>query len=349
MRNGILLHHFRSASDRQRLKAIVAAPEAHRNMSWRARIVLLSGDGLGTCGNHGRDRQVQDLCLAMAGAVHAPRHRRTASRPVPSAWKGACPAEACRRDRPPRRRLRRRMRPPIGRYARWPRPPALAASTVQGIWKAHGLSPHRWRHFKLSNDPAFAGELDDHRRIVCQSAGPCRGAVGRREVAEIQALNRTQPGLPMKKGQSAGTMSTMTTSGTAQRHSSLPSTCWTARSSRQNMQRHRHQEFIRFLNRIEREVPADKAIHVILDNYAAHKRTARSAPGSHRHPRWTFQFHPDILLLAQRRRGLLRQAHPAQAQARRLPFRCRSSGRHQPLHPPVQCRQPTTIHLESQP
>lgn len=90
-----------------------------------------------------------------------------------------------------------------------------------------------------------------------------------------------------------------------------------------------------------------QAIHVILDNFAAHKKT-RSAPGSTA-TRAGPSISPSILLLAQRRRGLLRQTHPAQAQARRLPFRCRSSGRHQPLHPRIQCREPATIHLESQP
>lgn len=92
----------------------------------------------------------------------------------------------------------------------------------------------------------------------------------------------------------------------------------------QNMQRHRHQEFIRFLNRIEREVAADKAIHVILDNYAAHKQDKVRA-WLDRHPRWTFHFTPTSCSWLKRRRGLLRQTHPAQAQARRLPFRCRSS------------------------
>ena len=100
----------------------------------------------------------------------------------------------------------------------------------------------------------------------------------------------------------------------------------------QNMQRHRHQAFIRFLNRIEREVPADKAIHVILDNYAAHKkgqgqRLAR--PSS----TLDFPLHANLVFVAQCRRGLLCQTHAAQAQARYLPFPRRSPGRHQSLRP----------------
>ena len=74
------------------------------------------------------------------------------------------------------------------------------------------------------------------------------------------------------------------------------------------MQRHRHQEFIRFLNAIERDIPAGKLVHAIVDNYATHKHP-KVGLGSARHPRWTFQLHAHILLMAQRRRGLLRQAH----------------------------------------
>jgi hypothetical protein len=97
------------------------------------------------------------------------------------------------------------------------------------------------------------------------------------EKSQIQALDRTQPGLPMKKGR-AGTMThDYKRHGTTTLFAALNVLDGTVIA--QNMQRHRHQEFIRFLNRIEREVPADKAIHVILDNYAAHKKT-RSAPGS---------------------------------------------------------------------
>ncbi len=93
------------------------------------------------------------------------------------------------------------------------------------------------------------------------------------------------------------------------------------------MQRHRHQEFIRFLNRIEREVPADKAIHVFLDNYAAHKKDKVRA-WLDRHPRWS-------------------QTHAAQAQAWRLPFRRRPSSRHQRLHPGIQRPRPQALRLES--
>jgi transposase len=164
----------------------------------------------------------------------------------------------------------------------------VAASTVQGIWKAHGLSPHRWRHFKLSNDPVFAEKLTE---IVGLYVDPPAHAVvlSVDEKSQIQALDRTQPGLPMKKGR-AGTMThDYKRHGTTTLFAALNVIDGTVIG--QNMQRHRHQEFIRFLNRIEREVPADKAIHVILDNYAAHKKDKVRA-WLDRHPRWTFHFTP---------------------------------------------------------
>ena len=86
-----------------------------------------------------------------------------------------------------------------------------------------------------------------------------------------------------------------------------------------NMQRHRHQEFIRFLNVVERQVPAGKTIHAIIDNYAAHKHP-NVRRWLERNPRWT-STHADVRFLAQRGRGLLRHSHKAQAQARRIAWR----------------------------
>jgi hypothetical protein len=103
------------------------------------------------------------------------------------------------------------------------------------------------------------------------------------------------------------------------------------------MQRHRHQEFIRFLNTIEADLPAGKIIHVVLDNYATHKhpkslppRRRGFAPGS-AGIAVCLAFHPDLGLLAQRGRGLLRPADPKPPQTRRLPIDRRSASRHQPL------------------
>jgi hypothetical protein len=98
------------------------------------------------------------------------------------------------------------------------------------------------------------------------------------------------------------------------------------------MQRHRHQEFIRFLNAVERD-PAGKTIHAVLDNYAAHKHPLVRRWLA-RHQRWTFHFTPTSASLAQRQRGLFRHSDQASSQAWRLPIRRRPTGRHQPLRWP---------------
>jgi hypothetical protein len=131
----------------------------------------------------------------------------------------------------------------------------IAASTVQAIWKAHDLSPHRFRQFKLSNDQAFAEKLAE---IVGLYVDPPAHAVvlSFDEKSQIQALDRTQPGLPRKKGR-AGTMThDYKRHGTTTLFAAINVLDGTVIG--QNMHRHRHQEFIRFLGRIEREVPADK-------------------------------------------------------------------------------------------
>lgn len=114
------------------------------------------------------------------------------------------------------------------------------------------MAPHRWRSFKLSNDPAFTEKLTE---IVGLYVDPPAHAVALSfgEKSQIQALDRTQPGLPMKKGR-VGTMThDYKRHGTTTLFAALNVMDGTVIG--QNMQRHRHQEFIRFLNRIEREVP----------------------------------------------------------------------------------------------
>src|SRR5262249_49372529 len=144
----------------------------------------------------------------------------------------------------------------------------VSVSSVQRIWRAQGLRPHLVRQFKLSNDPQFAAKL---KEIVGLYVNPPDHAVvlSVDEKSQIQALDRTQPGLPMKKGR-AGTMT-----HDYKRHG--VTTLFAAlnvlegKVFGQCMKRHRHQEFIRFLNVIDARVPKKKAVHVIIDNYAAHK------------------------------------------------------------------------------
>ena len=166
----------------------------------------------------------------------------------------------------------------------------VSVSSVQRIWRAHGLQPHRVRQFKLSQDPEFVDKLRD---VVGLYVDPPAHAVvlSVDEKSQIQALDRTQPGLPMKKGR-AGTMThDYIRNGTTTLFAALNVLDGTMIG--RYMQRHRHQEFIRFLNAVEREVPVGKTVHAILDNYAAHKhprcgngwRVIRAGLSTSRRPR----------------------------------------------------------------
>jgi transposase len=164
----------------------------------------------------------------------------------------------------------------------------LAVSTVQKIWHVHGLAPHRLRVFKLSSDPQFAAKLRD---VVGLYVDPPTYSLvlSVDEKSQIQALDRTQPGLPIKPGR-AGTMThDYIRNGTTTLFAALNVLDGTV--IRQCMQHHRHQEFLRFLNRLERDIPAGRLIHVILDNYGSHKHPKVRAWLA-RHLRWTFQFTP---------------------------------------------------------
>ena len=164
----------------------------------------------------------------------------------------------------------------------------VSLRSVQRILEAHQLAPHRMRTFKLSTDPKFAEKLKD---VVGLYVDPPAHAVvlSVDEKSQIQALDRTQPGLPMKPGR-AGTMTyDYKRHGTTTLFAALNILDGTVIG--RNMQRHRHQEFIRFLNTIEEQVPVGKVIHAIVDNYATHKHP-KVRQWLARHPRWTFHFTP---------------------------------------------------------
>jgi transposase len=285
MRSGISISV--SAADRRRLETIVADRNRPQKHVWRARIVLLTADGLGTnavMAATGKSKttvwrwQERFMAAGVEGLL------RDKTRPP-----GKAPIDAARVGEV----VRRTLAPPPHEATHWTARAmaeacGLAVSTVQTIWKAHGLAPHRWRSFKLSNDPAFAEKLHD---IVGLYVDPPAHAVvlSVDEKSQIQALDRTQPGLPMKKGR-LGTMThDYKRHGTTTLFAALNVLDGTVIGK--NMARHRHQEFIRFLNAIERAIPQDKAVHAIIDNYAAHK-TPPVRRWLARHPRWTFHFTP---------------------------------------------------------
>ena len=163
--------------------------------------------------------------------------------------------------------------PPPGAATHWTgramaRARGVSPAKAHQIWQAAGLTPHRVRRFKLSTDPAFAAPIEGV--VGLYVAAPKHAVVlSLDEKSQIQALDRTQPGLPMKPGR-LGTMThDYERHGTTTLFAALDVIEGTVIG--QCMQRHRNRELIRSLNGIERQVPAGKVIHVILDNYAAHK------------------------------------------------------------------------------
>ncbi len=147
----------------------------------------------------------------------------------------------------------------------------LAPSTVRKIWRAHNLQPHRVETFKLSRDPDFVEKVED---IVGLYLNPPAKALvlSVDEKSQIQALDRTQPGLPMKPGR-AGTMThDYKRHGTTTLFAAL--NMLDGRVIGACMPRHRAREFLRFLKRIDQQTPADLDPHLIVDNYGTHKTAA---------------------------------------------------------------------------
>ncbi|MCC6681654.1 MAG: IS630 family transposase [Phycisphaeraceae bacterium] len=164
----------------------------------------------------------------------------------------------------------------------------LSDSTIGRIWREHGLQPHRVETFKLSNDPQFVEKLRD---IIGLYVTPPEHAIvlSCDEKSQIQALDRTQPGLPIKPGR-CGTMThDYKRHGTASLFAALNVLDGTIIS--QCQRRHRHQEWLKFLKLIESQVPAGQDVHLICDNYATHKHPKVRA-WAKRHPRFYFHFTP---------------------------------------------------------
>ncbi len=164
----------------------------------------------------------------------------------------------------------------------------VSLRAVQRIWEAHRLQPHRLRTFKMSRDPAFAEKVEDV--VGLYMAPPCHAVVlSIDEKSQIQALDRTQPGLPLKPGKCATMTHDYKRNGTTTLFAALNVLDGTVLG--RCMDKHRHQEFIKFLNAVENAVPVGKVVHAILDNYATHKHP-KVRRWLANHPRWVFHFTP---------------------------------------------------------
>jgi len=276
-----------SVADRKELEAVVANRNSPQKHVWRAKIVLLTADGHGTAeimratgkaktviwrwqerfGAEGvaglwRDKTRPSRLPALGPEVAERIVALTLAGPPPTAshWTGAAMAKAA----------------------------GISVSSVQRIWRAHGLRPHLVRQFKLSNDPQFAAKLQE---IVGLYVNPPDRAIvlSVDEKSQIQALDRTQPGLPMKKGRAGTITHDYKRHGVTTLFAAL--NVLDGKVIGQCMKRHRHQEFIRFLNVIDARVAKKKTVHVIVDNYAAHKHP-KVLEWIKNHPRFVFHFTP---------------------------------------------------------
>lgn len=143
----------------------------------------------------------------------------------------------------------------------------MSKSTVSNLWRSHNIKPHRSKTFKLSRDPKFVEKLTD---VVGLYLNPPDKAIVLcvDEKSQIQALNRTQPGLPLKKGR-CGTMThDYKRNGTTTLFAALD--LLQGKVIGDCHRRHRHQEFLKFLRRIDREFPGSTLLHLVIDNYGTH-------------------------------------------------------------------------------
>src|SRR5215468_8069914 len=285
MRKGITIDV--TPADRRRLQSIIRDRNSPQKHVWRARIVLLSSAGAGTMAIMravGKGKTVvwrwQERFMH-EGVAGLTRDKTRPARIAP------LPAETVDRV------IELTNQTPPHQATHWTAPAmakavGISPSSVRRIWAGQGLQPHRVRAFKLSNDPKFADKL---KAVVGLYIDPPAHAVvlSIDEKSQIQALDRTQPGLPMKKGRCATMTHDYKRHGTTTLFAALD--ILEGKVIGRCMQRHRQQEFLRFLNANEGEVPADKTVHVVLDNYATHKHP-RIKAWLVRHPRFHLHFIP---------------------------------------------------------
>jgi transposase len=285
MREGIKVEV--SAADRARLEAVAADRNSRQKHAWRARIVLATAEGCGTAAimrRTGRSKpcvwrwQERFMREGVAGLL---RDKTRPSRIPPLSQAVIDRVVELTTGDPPHEATHwtaAAMAEAVG----------ISISSVQRIWAAHRLAPHRVRTFKLSTDPAFVPKLRD---VVGLYLHPPAHVIvlSVDEKSQIQALERTQPGLPTKEGRCGTVTHDYERHGTTTLFAALNVLDGTVVG--RCMQRHRHQEFLRFLNAVEAPVPAGKLVHAILDNYGTHKHPKVLA-WLVRHPRWTFHFTP---------------------------------------------------------
>ena len=252
---------------RRTLEAWIAARNSPQKVVFRASVILLASDGIA-------NRRIAQQLGTSRPTVILWRQRFSAGGPE------ALVDDAPGRGRKPgisaekiKQIVDATLQTKPKAATHWSVRPMAAAqgvspASVQRIWDAHGLEPHRTRNFKLSRDKRFVEKLTD---VVGLYLNPPDKAlvICVDEKSQIQALDRTQPGLPMKKGR-CGTMThDYKRNGTTTLFAALNVLEGTVIG--ECMPRHRHQEFLKFLRRLDREFPPQLDLHLIVDNYGTHK------------------------------------------------------------------------------
>src|SRR5438876_10392976 len=271
MRAGIVVNVTRA--DRHRREAIISDRSAPQKHVWRANIILATAEGCGTAEimrRSGKSKavvwrwQARFMAEGLEGLTRD-KTRKPGKQPLPTGTV--------------QRVVDLALGPPPGEATHWTgrmlaKAAGVSLRSVQRILDAHQVAPHRIRTFKLSKDPKFADKLRD---IVGLYVDPPAHAVvlSVDEKSQIQALDRTQPGLPLKKGR-AGTMThDYKRHGTTTLFAALDVA--TGKVIGECLPRHRAKEFLKFLRRIDKETLSHLDLHLILDNYATHKHPAVKA------------------------------------------------------------------------
>ena len=284
-RNDICL--YLGPVDRTKLETIVADRNSPRKLVWRADIVLATADRLGTNAIMRRTGKSKPCVWRWqerfidAGVAGLPRDKSRPSRVAPlPAEKRLAVIEKTATERPANAThwSARKMAKAVG----------ISHRSVQRIWKGAGLKPHLVRTFKISNDPKFAEKVVD---VVGLYLNPPERALVLcvDEKSQIQALNRTQPGLPMKKGRAQTMTHDYKRNGTTTLFAALDVKTGTVIG--ECLPRHRAKEFIKFLNKIDTAVDKGLDVHLVLDNYATHK-TKQVQNWLKRHKRFKLHFIP---------------------------------------------------------
>ena len=276
-------------SDRKQLEMLINDGQAPQKIVARARVVLLSGQGVGNSAIQVQARVSKPTVWRWEAAyVEGGLERLLKDKGKgPKAGKKPLSDALCLQI------VTKTAQTKPANATHWSarsmaKAMGVGHTSVQRIWKEHGLKPHLTRTFKISNDPKFTEKVID---IVGLYLDPPKNAVviSVDEKSQIQALDRTQPGLPLKKGRAETMTHDYKRNGVTTMFAGL--NVKTGEVISECMPRHRAKEFIRFLKTIDRSVAKGLDVHLVCDNYATHK-TPKVKAWLAKHPRFAMHFTP---------------------------------------------------------